>query len=67
MKHPELISAVLEDNRKVLEAVRTKSVEQLIDEILKANRCLFMDGPDATVRPRLRSGAPRCRGSSRFG
>ena len=36
MKYPELVSAVLAENRKVLEAVSTESVDQLIDEILKA-------------------------------
>jgi 6-phospho-3-hexuloisomerase len=36
MKYSELVSAVLEENRKVLEAVSTESVDQLIEEILKA-------------------------------
>jgi 6-phospho-3-hexuloisomerase len=36
MNYPELVSAVLEENRKVLEAVSTKSVDRLIEEILKA-------------------------------
>ena len=36
MKYPELVSAVLEENRKVLEAVSTESVDQLVEEILKA-------------------------------
>jgi hypothetical protein len=53
MKDLELISAVFEENRN-LEEVRTKSAEQLIDEVLKANGCFFMDGPNATVRLRLR-------------
>ena len=37
MKYRELVSAVLEGNRKVLEAVSAKAVDQLIEEILKAN------------------------------
>ena len=36
MNYPELVSTVLEENRNVLEAVSTKSVDQLIKEILKA-------------------------------
>ena len=36
MEYPELVSAVLGENRKVLEAVSPKEVDQLIDEILKA-------------------------------
>jgi 6-phospho-3-hexuloisomerase len=36
MKYPELVSAVLEENRKVLAAVSAESVDQLIEEILKA-------------------------------
>ena len=36
MNYPELVSAVLEENRKVLEAVSTESVDQLVEEILQA-------------------------------
>jgi hypothetical protein len=36
MEYPELVSAVLEENRQVLQAVDPKAVDQLIDEILKA-------------------------------
>ena len=37
MKYRELVSTALEENRKVLEAVSAKAVDQLIEEILKAN------------------------------
>jgi hypothetical protein len=47
MNYPELVSAVLEENRKVLEAVSTNSVDRLIEEILKAKSV-------HPVRPRVR-------------